>query len=145
MAGDQRDASRTFTLWGDQMTVKLGGAETGGRLAMLELVTAAGSGVSLHAHNDADETFYVLEGTLSFQVAHQKTQVSAGSSIFAPRGVRHTFVNSKPTVARLLIVITPSGLEKFFEELGEMAQAHPHGPPNREFFALAKKHNVELL
>jgi hypothetical protein len=40
-----------------------------------------------------------------------------------PRGVRHTFWNTGPAPARALDIVTPGGLENYYEELARIARA----------------------
>ena len=61
-----------------------------------------------HVHYTDDEAWYVLEGTLAFQLGDQQVQASAGSAVFAPRGVPHTYWNPSPTPARYLLIMTPT-------------------------------------
>ena len=44
-----------------------------------------------------------------------------GSTIFAPRGVAHTYRYLGQTPGRLMCVITPAGFEGFFEEIGALS------------------------
>jgi mannose-6-phosphate isomerase-like protein (cupin superfamily) len=61
-----------------------------------------------HVHHTDDEAWYVLEGTLAFQLGDQQVQASAGTAVFAPRGVPHTYWNPSPTPARYLLIMTPT-------------------------------------
>jgi uncharacterized cupin superfamily protein len=60
--------------------------------------------------------WYVLEGEYRFQAGDEKFRVSAGGMAFGPRGVPHGFQNIGDEAGRLLIITTPSGLERFFED-----------------------------
>ena len=70
--------------------VLLRSEETEGSLAVVEL-TGRGR-PSLHRH-DFDETFYILEGELTFQLGEERFTRRAGEPAFAPRGVAHTYAN----------------------------------------------------
>ena len=60
-----------------------------------------------HVHHTDDEAWYVLEGTLAFQLGDQRVEAPAGSAVFAPHGVPHTYWNPHPTPARYLLIMTP--------------------------------------
>src|SRR5579859_1527546 len=49
-----------------------------------------------HVHYDDDEAWYVLEGKLVFQLGNQQVEASAGTAVFAPRGLPHTYWNPSP-------------------------------------------------
>ena len=57
-----------------------------------EFVTPAGGGPPYHLHRDQDESFYVLEGEMTFYVGDAVIQANAGSFAFGARNVPHTFV-----------------------------------------------------
>src|SRR5262245_38825873 len=47
-----------------RVTVKAGGADTGGSFAQLEMNDPRGTAPPMHLHHNADETFYVIEGEI---------------------------------------------------------------------------------
>jgi quercetin dioxygenase-like cupin family protein len=77
----------------------------------------------LHVHDNEDGLSYVLEGRLTFQVGDEISTASAGEVVRMPRGVRHTFWNAGPAPARALDIVTPGGLENYYEEIARLAQA----------------------
>jgi hypothetical protein len=67
----------------------------------------------------------------------------AGTFLFGPRGVAHSFKNVGTTPARILIVAQPAGVEKFLEEISELASA---GAPGLDkVIALAARYGIEIL
>ena len=103
------------------VTYKVRGAETGGTVTVLEAVAPRG-GPPLHRHTDADEFIYVLEGQLRVRVGEELLDASAGSFVFIPKGLAHTWQNASDAPARLLGVFTPAspGMEEFFERAAEL-------------------------
>jgi quercetin dioxygenase-like cupin family protein len=75
-----------------------------------------GGGPPPHIHHREDETFQILEGEYEFTVAGQTFVAGKGATIFAPRGIPHTYRYLGQTPGRLMCVITPAGFEGFFEE-----------------------------
>ena len=64
-----------------------------------------GSGpATLHVHHEDDEAWHVLEGTLHFRFSDRELDAPAGSTVFVPAGVPHTF---QARDARYLIIMTP--------------------------------------
>jgi mannose-6-phosphate isomerase-like protein (cupin superfamily) len=45
---------------------------------------------------DEDEAWYVLEGTLRFRIGDREIEAHAGTAVFGPRGVPHTYANRGP-------------------------------------------------
>src|ERR687892_325596 len=91
------------------INVILRGEKSGRQIPFMDNVVPAGfPGPPLH-HHDFDETFYVLEGELTFQLEDELFTRKASELAFAPRGVPHTFANLSGVEARTLIVCTPAG------------------------------------
>jgi quercetin dioxygenase-like cupin family protein len=108
--------------------VLLRGENSGGRLAVIEEVVPANFGPPLHVHPSFDEGFYVLEGELTFQVRDEILTGRSGTFAFALRGTPHTFANRSGKDARVLIVCTPAGFERYFDRLA--AQLAGVDPPS---------------
>jgi quercetin dioxygenase-like cupin family protein len=87
---------------------------TDGQVSVIE--TEPGVGPPLH-HHDFDESFYVLEGELTFRLRDEYVTAGPGDLVFAPRGVPHTFANLSGAPARQLIVCTPAGFERHFARM----------------------------
>jgi quercetin dioxygenase-like cupin family protein len=107
-----------------EVTLKAVGGETGGTLAVYEFVTPpTTAGPPLHLHRTWDEAFYVLEGEMTFLIDGRTRTAPAGSFVFVPHGILHTFWNESAAPARQLTVFTPAGIEEYFEEATEALAA----------------------
>lgn len=71
----------------------------------------------------------MLEGELEFMVNGRIIPAIAGSVIYIPRDNLHTFKNVGTTPSRILIIATPAGMEKLFEEAREPATDSSSPPP----------------
>lgn len=100
---------------GGRLTFKAGAAETNGSLTAFESVAAPGEGPPLHVHVNEDEIFYVLEGAFRFKLDGDLRAATAGTFVFIPRGVEHTWQNVGDEPGRFLVVTVPGGFERFFE------------------------------
>jgi quercetin dioxygenase-like cupin family protein len=99
------------------INVLLRSEQSGGHIAVTDNVVGAGvPGPPLH-HHDFDETFYVVEGELIFQLEDEIFRRTSGELAFAPRNVPHTFANLSGADARTLIVCTPAGFERYFDRM----------------------------
>jgi quercetin dioxygenase-like cupin family protein len=94
--------------------VLLRSEQSDGHVAVVAL--GGGGRPPLHRH-DFDETFYVLEGELTFQLGDERFTRKAGELAFAPRGVPHTYANLSGAPAQILLVITPAGFERYFDSI----------------------------
>lgn len=69
---------------GEEVLVRMSGADTNYSLASFHLTAAPKSGPPLHVHSRGDELFYVLEGELVFQLGDMQDTVPAGTTHLAP-------------------------------------------------------------
>jgi quercetin dioxygenase-like cupin family protein len=97
--------------------VLLRSEQTDGRLAVVRITVPGGwDGPPLH-HHDFDETFYVLEGELTFQLDEHVATARPGQLAFAARGRHHTLANLGSAPARYVLTCTPAGFERYFDRL----------------------------
>jgi quercetin dioxygenase-like cupin family protein len=131
-------------------TIKASAETTAGRVAVTENWAPRGHGSPLHVHHNEDEWFYVLSGELTFWVDGRITTATAGSFVYGPRDVPHTFTVSSDE-ARFLLVVEPAGFENFLLELSEPAQSPTLPPASVEppapetMMATAAEYGVEIL
>jgi hypothetical protein len=88
---------------------------------VIEYLTSRGSGSPLHVHHNDDEWFYVIEGELACWVGGQVIAAPAGSFVYGPREIPHTFMVSSER-ARFLLVAEPAGFEGLVRALGQPAR-----------------------
>ena len=140
---------RRFAIPGGICTIKATGEDTGGTYAMIEMLIPPQGGPPPHIHSREIESFYILEGSLSFWLSNHKLSGQAGSLVIAPPGLTHTYKNEGDATARVLLLITPAGLEEFFREVGvpikeELALSEHFTPENLErMVTTASKYGVE--
>lgn len=137
-------------LWffGTLVTFKATAGQTGGQFTLIEQLCPNGMATPLHSQPEDDESFYILEGRLTFYLEDgQPIPASAGSFIHIPGGTVHAF-QSDSRRARLLNLTTPQH-ERFMRAAGEPACGRilpPEGPPDMEkVMAAAKEYGVEIL
>src|SRR5215469_10415952 len=114
---------------GDQITFLLTGEQTGGAFFLAQVSVPPGGGPPPHVHRREEETFYVQQGTLTIQVGDRTLHASPGDCAYLPRGIVHSFKNTGNVEAKFLVVVTPAGLEKFFEEAFYPAVDRSAAPP----------------
>lgn len=111
-------AERTLWVRSFSAAVRAGSAQTGGQHTVVEHELPPGRiAMPLHRHERETETTYVLEGVLSVQLGKRVFRAGAGSCIVKPAGIFHTYWNEGERPARFLDVISPGGLEAFYEEI----------------------------
>jgi quercetin dioxygenase-like cupin family protein len=123
--------------------LKASGQETQDLVAVFEQTAAPRSGPPLHIHHESAEMFYVLEGAFVFKAGAQDLDAPAGTFVFVPKGVAHTYVNAGDEPARILFWFTPAArMTDYFKELSEL----PVGPIDpSKLDAIARRHGVEIV
>src|SRR5437867_6148862 len=131
-------------------TIKASKETTAGRVAVIEHLAPQGAGSPLHVHHREDEWFYVTEGALTFWVGGEVIEAPAGSFVYGPRDIPHTFLVSSPQ-ARFLLVTEPAGFEGFLRTMGQPAPSltipPPAAPPSdlAPLVAAAAEYGIEIL
>ena len=87
---------------------------------------------------------------MTFWVGGELFEAPAGSFVYGPRGIPHTFTVTSPE-ARFLLVTEPAGFERFVRELSEPAQALTlppatiQPPAPERMMALAAEYGIEIV
>jgi quercetin dioxygenase-like cupin family protein len=117
---------RKMMVLGNEITVKLDSAQTGGALFVFENTVGPGEGVPPHVHSQEDEMIHMIEGTCEVFLDGKVFTAAAGSVINFPRNVVHGFRNTSGAPARALFIATPGeNFEAFFNELSAVAPTRP--------------------
>ena len=126
---------------GGRTTIKARTGNTAGAFTFLENVIPPRQGPPLHVHAREDEMWYVLDGEFRFRVDDEILHAPAGSFVFVPRGTRHCFQNIGDAPATILVMFTPAGMERFFEQHAQL----PPGPVNPDAYrAIANNNWMEV-
>ncbi len=137
------DGGKPVNILGIPMLIRIHGRDTGGVLGVVESHDVPGGGPPLHIHHREDETFQILEGDYEFMVGGQTVLARPGTTLFAPRGIPHTYRYVGKTPGKLMCVITPSGFEGFFEEIGALSPQRQQDIPR--VMEIGKKFGLEIL
>ncbi|MCA1569991.1 MAG: cupin domain-containing protein [Chloroflexi bacterium] len=123
----------------------VGSDETEGRLSMLEVTIPPRTLIKPHTHSREDEFSFVLAGPIGVRAGDETTEeVPAGSWLIKPRSVPHAMWNVSGSPARVLEVVIPGGLERYFEEIAPILREH--GPEwTKRYSAAAEAYGLEIL
>ncbi len=133
---------RSIDLGAFGITVKASRDETNGLFSLLEAEEPPAFGPPLHIHHDAAEALYVLEGEYLVFLDDREVSCPAGSFIFIPAGMRHTFrVGAAPS--RKLNFYFPAVMVGYFDDLSDAIR---RGEVNESVLSdIARRHSVEML
>jgi quercetin dioxygenase-like cupin family protein len=126
---------------GGSALIKARTETTGGSFALIENEIPPGEGPPLHVHAAEDEMWLVLSGRLRFRADDQLLDAPEGSFVFMPRGTAHCFQNVGDTTAQIVVMFTPGGMERFFEQHAALAP----GPSDPEAYrAIAEANGMTV-
>ncbi|MES2810450.1 MAG: cupin domain-containing protein [Bacteroidota bacterium] len=114
--------------------------QSAGTLAVIEMVLPKGSEPPKHVHAHEDETFYMLEGRIYFEIGDEQIEIGPGDSAFAPRGIPHLF-KILDEQAKFITIISPGKFSEYFIEFSVPTMGEPkitplQGPPPPEVIEL---------
>ena len=141
---------------GDHYTFLVTGEESGGAYFVMEAFVPPGGGPPPHIHSREDETFYLVEGEMEFQLGEEAVTAGPGDFVNVPRGTVHCFQYTGTGTARMVLTFTPAGMERFFEETLEpapstLASSGIQDPPDNleevaaRYVAAALRHGLEFV
>jgi quercetin dioxygenase-like cupin family protein len=152
LSSGRQSLERSVWYSGWLLTFLATGEETRGQFALMEQVARKGNVPPRHIHHREDETFYVAEGEMTFSVGDRTIKATAGTMVFAPRDVAHSFTIDSEQV-RMLVMVAPAGAEGFFKECSVPAPSMTLPPPTGEppyseiqkMMALAPQYGFEFV
>lgn len=137
--------AKTVSLGPNRVAFLLRGEQTKGHYSLTEFTLAPppAPGPPMHVHKAEDELTYVLEGEVEFVLEDRSERASVGSFFLVPKGTPHTLSNQGPGAARILVILTPPGFERYWEEASQLLEASGGDPNPAQMRALQEKHNMD--
>ena len=83
------------------------------------------NGPGAHSHDANEELFYVVEGTMTFQVGNEMVDAPVGTFLRVPARVIHDFGNRTREPAAVLNVFIPGGFEVHMPDIVEWFRTNP--------------------
>ena len=133
---------RYHTAPNEQIKFILSNVETSGQFDFAENELGYLGGPPLHSHPGQNETHYILEGQLRYQIGEETYEAACGDCLHIPKGTPHAWINLHQKTARILAILSPGGSEGFFQTMS----SSPSDQLTAEFLAkLAQDYGTEIL
>ena len=100
-----------------------------------------GSGPRAHSHN-WDETFFVIEGDLTFSVDGEKNTAKAGTLVHIPAGTLHEFKIGENGAKMISITGAGSKASSLFSELA--AENSKDSPSQKELIEIIARNDMHI-
>ena len=137
--------AESFQFFGQPTQLRASTESTNGAYGLTESWSMTpGFSSPYHTHHDEDEAFYVLDGEIAFVCDGKWMRGGPGTYVFGPRDLPHGFQIIGNTPARMLLLASPGGFERFVLELSLPIDA-PLTPPDMAKVAqVAAKYHIDL-
>jgi len=122
---------------GERFRVRTSAKDTKGMYTMLELIADSRNGVPMHVHQNEDEHFVVLEGSMRIANGDERFNAPAGTTVTIRKGVPHAWCNVMDVPLRVLVVFSPGHIEDLFRAVAARE--------SDDIAALAAKHGTLLV
>lgn len=134
---------RLFSGPGRDLIFKVTGDDTGGAFDYFIVEVAPHGGPPLHVHHTQEETIQVVKGHFKIRIGDAIVYCKEGGFAYLPSKIPHAFLNLTDEKGEIIVVYTPGGGHKFYEELGPLTR---NGSPDHKVVAqLFAKYDMTLL
>jgi mannose-6-phosphate isomerase-like protein (cupin superfamily) len=113
-----RETGRAYWMQDFLWIILADSTDTGGRWSLMDQLMGKGIGPPPHKHTWSDETYYLLDGQITFLIGDDIRTAHAGDFVNVPRDTRHGFRVDSDT-ARILNGYTPASMEALVIEFGQ--------------------------
>ena len=139
------DEAGHISLYDVTFNVGVTAATSGGTVSTLQVTIPPKTLIKPHLHSREDEFSLVLDGPIGVRQADETVEtIPTGSWLIKPRGIPHAMWNTGSTPARVLEVVAPGGLERYFEQIAPVLREH--GPEwTKRYNALAEEFGLTIL
>ncbi len=108
---------------GNLYRVIANGHETDNRFSLMEAILEPGQGGPYHTHSREDESFFVLEGQVTFYLEDGELIATRDDFVSCPPGVARGFRNHTNNTARMLLFYSSAGVEEMTIRDGKIVDA----------------------
>jgi uncharacterized cupin superfamily protein len=134
------DTGETLTLHGTKIRILSTAVESVGA-STFEFLAVPGWDTGSHLHATIEEQFFVLEGAMEIRAGDELVVARPGAFVNVPAGVVHAFANRSTALARMLLVTTPPGHERYFADLAAIL-AREGAPDPDEIASLRARYDT---
>lgn len=134
-SGKARHDKHTLFRGKNPNDLKISSRDTDGQLSVFEYIGVEKIGPPLHVHLEQDEIFYIVEGEFRFRLGEEDLALKAGDTIFLPRNIPHTWIQTSDR-GKLLYFLQPAyKMEEFFQAMQDLGR--PPTPEEDDAISLA--------
>jgi quercetin dioxygenase-like cupin family protein len=114
-----------LTVGGGPYVLKATAADTGGSFSFMEINLNKGREPPPHIHHKEVETFYLLDGEVTFVTGGQVVPARTGGIVQLPIALPHYYSALGDGTVKALLIAVPAGLEDLFRQLDKLGSRPP--------------------
>jgi mannose-6-phosphate isomerase-like protein (cupin superfamily) len=96
----------------ERCLIRVSSTDTNGAYSVVEIVSDPGDGTPVHIHQNEDEHFIILEGTVRIAHGHKTFDAAAGTAVTLGKGISHAWSNLSDSPLRMVVIASPGGCEE---------------------------------
>jgi quercetin dioxygenase-like cupin family protein len=138
----QQQAGQRVQVLGDQVCIKLKSQNSDNHMSVVTVDVPPGSVVAPHIHLYEEESYYILDGCITVQIAGEETLAKVGDFVHIPTGTVHGYRNDSDQPSRFLAWSIGGSLDQFFLEMGENIKSMPEDLDKLP--AILDRHGIQM-
>tara|TARA_B110000003_G_scaffold273462_1_gene311250 strand:+ start:3100 stop:3561 length:462 start_codon:yes stop_codon:yes gene_type:complete len=136
------DAGKVISFMGMDLVWKVVNEPKGELLTFVQ-IAPPGGGVPMHIHHNEDESIYLLQGSLRFQLGDEVFDVNEGDTVYMPRGKAHGFRITGDKPAHILFTLAMKPESRYVDMFDGLVGVEPSD--FEQVVKVCAKNNVEFL
>ena len=121
------------------------GEQSNGLALMDTRISVGAPGPGRHVHTHEDEALYVIDGTLTVEIADVRYEAGPESYVFMPRGLPHVFGNLGTEAVHAVVLFNSPTLARMFEEQAEYRASVDGEPDPAVVTEISERYGVRPL
>lgn len=118
-------AGQNLQVLSDRVCIKLKSASSSNRMAVMVVEVPPGGFVPPHTHAKEEESYFMLEGTMTMQLGDQEWMIESGDFVHVPAKIIHGYSNPSEQSIRFLAWSVGGAVDEFFTEMSENIRTVP--------------------
>ncbi|MBD2578471.1 cupin domain-containing protein [Oscillatoria sp. FACHB-1406] len=101
----------------DTICIKLKSMQSPNQMAVVTVDVPPGGFVPPHTHNQEEESYYVLEGSMVMKIGNEEFEIESGDFVHIPPNTVHGYQNNSDRALRFLAWTVGGAIDEFFIEM----------------------------
>jgi quercetin dioxygenase-like cupin family protein len=123
---------------GERFLIRVPSEATNGSYSITEIISSPGDSTPVHLHDNEEEHFLILEGTVRFLYGDKTFDANAGTMVTCKRGIPHAWGNATDAPIHMMVTVSPGGCEEALRMIAT-------GGDRVDVMAIAESFSIRVL